>query len=133
MSKPEKLIEPLMLSITAVFAPIKGLLITTAVMIAVDLITGIMAALKRQEKITSSGLRRTISKIFVYEVAIMMAYLAEHYISDILPFVKLVSAVVALVELKSILENLNTVNGDNSLKILVDKLGSTNATDTDKS
>jgi len=121
-----KWIEVVLLSAAAIFAPIKGLLLTTGIMIFADLITGIIAASKRKEPITSSGLRRTLTKLAVYEAAIMLAFLAEHYMSDVLPFVKMCAAMVAIVELKSIYENLNSASGMNLLKQLIDKLGSDN-------
>lgn len=115
-----------LLSLIAVFAPIKALLLTTGVMLFADLVTGVWASIKRKEPITSAGLRRTVTKLFVYEAAIMLAFLAEHYMSDILPFVKMASAMISIVELKSIYENLNEISGSPLLKNLVDKLGSTN-------
>lgn len=121
-----KWIEAVVLMLVAIFAPIQSLLITTGVMIFVDLVTGVWAAKKRGEIITSAGLRRTITKMLVYEATIMLAFLAEHYMSDILPFVKMASAMVSVVELKSIYENLNSISGLDLLKSLIDKLGSSN-------
>lgn len=126
MDKIFKWLEVSVLSIAAIFAPIKTLLLTTAVMIILDLITGVIAAHKRGEPITSAGLRRTISKIFVYEAALMIAYLGETYMSDILPFVKLASGMIAMVEIKSIYENLSTFTGAPAIKAIIDKLGSAN-------
>lgn len=119
-----KYAEALGLSLLAIFAPIQSLLLTTGVMILADLITGIMAARKRKEPISSSGFRRTLVKIFVYESALMIAYLAEHYMSDALPFVKVASSMISLVEIKSIYENLNIISGSNLLKALLDSLNS---------
>lgn len=126
MAKYLKVAEAFILSILAIFAPIKAMLITTGIMILADLITGVIAARRRNEEITSAGLRRSITKLVVYEAALMLAYLAEHYLSDILPFVKMASALIAVVELKSIYENLNSASGMNLLKELIDKLGSKN-------
>lgn len=112
------------ISVMGVFAPIQSLLLTTGVMIMADLVTGVMAARKRGEKITSGGFRRTLVKIFVYELALMLAFLAEKYMSDLLPFVKIASSMISLVELTSIYENLNSISGMNLLKGLIDKLGS---------
>lgn len=123
-----KWLEGFIVSIFSIFAPIQSILATSAVMIMSDLITGVMAAKKRGEPITSAGLRRTISKLFTYELAIMFAFLAEHYISNVLPFVKMASAMVSLVELKSIYENLNSLSSDNLLKGLINKIGSDNQT-----
>ena len=126
MEKLIKLLEVIIISIAAVFAPIKSLLLTTGVMIFVDLISGVWAAHKRGEEITSSGIRRTVTKIFVYEAALMLAFLAETYISDVLPFIKMASAMVAITEIKSVYENLNDISGGQLLKDLIDNLGSKN-------
>lgn len=127
-----KIIRGSVIAIFAIFAPIGHLLLTTAVMIFIDLITGIMAAKKRGEAITSAGLRRTLSKLFVYEVSILLAFLAETYMSDVLPFVKLASAMVTLVELQSVYENLNEISGTKLLQVLMDKIGSENIDRTKK-
>lgn len=126
MEKILKWVEVILISALAVFAPIYHLLLTTGVLIVVDLVTGIWSASNRKEPITSAGLRRTVTKLFVYEVAIMLAYLTEHYMSDIIPFVKMASAMVSLVELKSVYENLNDISGSDLLKVLITKLGSEN-------
>lgn len=126
MDKVLKWSEAGFIAIAAIFAPISSLLITTAAMILIDLITGIMAAKKRGEPVTSAGLRRTITKLFVYEAALMLAFIVEHYMSDVIPFVKTASAMVALVEIKSVYENLNDISGMDLLKTLIDKLGSSN-------
>lgn len=110
----------------AIFAPIQSLLMTTGIMIFIDFITGVLAAKKRGEPITSAGFRRSLTKIFVYEAALMLAFLAETYMSDILPFVKMAAAMISIVELKSIYENLNGISGEDLLKGLIDKLGSAN-------
>lgn len=130
MEKLLKWTEAGVISLLAIFAPIHSLLLTTGVMIFADLFTGIIAAYKRGEKITSGGIRRTLTKMFVYEAALMLAFLAEHYMSDILPFVKMASGMIALVELKSIYENLNSISGGELLKSLIDKLGSANQSGT---
>lgn len=115
-----------LLSAVAIFAPIHALLLTTGAMIFADLVTGIWAASKRGEPITSAALRRTVTKIFVYESALMLAFLAETYMSDILPFVKMASATITIVEMKSIYENLDEISGNQLLKVIIDKLGSAN-------
>ena len=121
-----KYLKPLFISIAAIFAPIQALLFTTGVMVFADLVTGVLAASKRGEPISSAGLRRSVSKILVYEAALMLAFLAERYMSDILPFVKMAAALITVVELKSVYENLSVVSGNPALKVLVDKLGSAN-------
>lgn len=122
-----KYIEALLLSCLAVFAPIKAMLIVTGVLIFADLITGVWAASKRKEPITSAGLRRTLTKVGVYEAALCLGYLAEHFMLEgTVPVTKIVSGLIGLVELKSCYENLNVISGADLLKTAIDRLGSDN-------
>jgi len=114
-------------SMAAVFAPIKAVILVTGLLIFFDLVTGIWAAKKKGQKITSAGLRRTITKIFVYNAAIMLGFLAETYMLDgFIPISKISSGLIAVVEMASLLENLNTINGSPIFKDLINKLGSIN-------
>ena len=117
----------LLLSTLAVFAPIKALLLVTGILIFSDLISGILAAIKKGQKISSAGMRRTITKVAVYNAAIMLGFLTETYMLDgFLPLSKIVSGLISVVEFKSILENLDVVNGNPIFKSLIEKLGSIN-------
>lgn len=111
----------------AVFAPIQGTLVTVFILILADLIFGIFAAHKRKETITSAGIRRTVTKLLVYEITIMLCFLTETYLIDgLLPITKMVAGVVGMVEIKSIIEHVNEVHGSNIFKDIILKLGSTN-------
>ena len=118
----------------SVFAPIEGVLGTVLAMLFIDLITGVLAARKRGEKITSRGLRRSVSKFFIYEVAIAAAFLCETYlIGASLPVLKMVSSLIGIVELKSVLENLDTIQGESFFRSIVNKLNSQGAKPTNES
>lgn len=111
----------------AALAPIHALMISVGFLILADLITGIWAAIKRKEKIKSSTMRRVISKICVYNVAVISGFLVEQYMLDsFLPISKIVASVIGLVELKSILENGNDILGTPIFKTILSKLGSDN-------
>jgi len=117
----------LLLSTVAIFAPIKALLLVTGLLIFSDLVTGILAARKKKKKITSAGLRRTVTKIAIYNTAIILGFLTEKYILDgFLPLSKIAAGLISVVELKSVLENLDAVNGSSIFKTLIEKLGSIN-------
>lgn len=104
---------------------------TAAVLIVMDLILGVWAARKRGEPITSAGLRRTITKLCVYELGVIVAFLGEHFLlSDSIPLIKLAGAAIALVEIKSIVESLNDINGSPVFASLISALGSKNDSDT---
>jgi hypothetical protein len=122
-----KHISPLLISTVAVFAPVKALIIVAGVLIFADLITGILAARKKGQEIKSAGLRRTVTKVFVYEAAIMLGFLVEHYmIADFFPVSKIAAGLISVVEFKSILENLDVINGNPVFRSLIEKLGSVN-------
>lgn len=122
-----KYLQPLIVSTLAVFAPIKAILLVTIFLVLADLLSGIFAAKKRGEPISSAGLRRTISKFLVYNLAVISGFLVETYmISDLLPISKLIAGVISMVELKSILENLNVINGTDIFKTVLNSLGSKN-------
>lgn len=111
----------------AALAPIKMVMITVGVLIMADLVTGIWAALKRGEKVSSAAMRRTISKMFIYQLAVICGFMLETYILDgIVPVAKIVAGVIGMVEFKSILENSNHIVGGDLFKIVIAKLGSDN-------
>lgn len=115
------------LVVLAILAPIQAVIIAVGVLVIGDMITGIWAAHKRAEPLTSAGLRRTVSKLVIYQIAIITGFIVEHYLAgDIIPIVKLIGGVIGMVELKSILENANTVVGVDIFKAIVQKLGSQN-------
>ncbi len=122
-----KYLQAVLVATVSIFAPIQAILVTTSVMILGDFITGVLAARKRGEEITSAGFRRSISKLLVYEVALMMGFLAERYMIDFIPVTKMISSLVALTEIKSIYENLDSIQGGKLLESIITKLGSDNA------
>ena len=120
---PVKLVTAAAIALLGLIAPIKGMLIAALALCGADLVTGLLAARKRGEPIVSGKLRRTVVKMLVYEGAILGAYVAQHFlIGDELPVVNWCAGVVGLVELKSLLENLNTLSGQDLLKAVLDKL-----------
>lgn len=117
----------LLLSIVTVFSPVKHVMLVTLAMICIDLVTGILAAKKQAVPVSSSGLRRTVSKVFVYELTIAMGFLVETYMTGpFIPIVKIITSFIGLTELKSVMENLDVINGSSLLKSIIEKLGSSN-------
>lgn len=115
------------LSVVAIFAPIKSILLTVGVLIFADLILGMLCARKRTEPISSAALRRTVSKLFIYQATICLGFLCEFYLTgSLLPISKLVAGAIGLVEFKSILESADELNGGSVFKALIARLGSSN-------
>jgi len=107
----------------SILAPIQSLIVASFALIGVDFITGIMAAVKQKTPITSSEMKRTVGKIFLYELAIIISFVAEKYLlGGIMPVSKLVAGFIGATELKSVLENIDILNGQSLFTSLVTKL-----------
>lgn len=110
-------------SLSAIFAPAKGMLLTALLLIVVDLVTGILAARKRKETINSMGIGRTVVKLVVYELAIGLAFLTQTYLTGPgIPCASIVASLVGTTELLSCMENINELSGGQLLKAILDKL-----------
>lgn len=118
------------ISIAAIFSPIKELIVVTIILILVDLISGVLAARKKQQVINSAGLRRTFTKFTVYLTGICIGFLVEKYMLEgFIPVAKIAAALISVVEMKSVLENLDIINGSPVFTALIKKLGSVNDLD----
>jgi len=106
--------------IGAFFLPISGILFLIGFAIVLDTLTGIWKAKKLKIKITSRKLSAIISKLMLYEVAVIGFYLIDYFIlNDIilkffsvpLMLTKILSLVLCSIEVISISENYKAVKG----------------------
>lgn len=98
--------------IVAALAPVHAAMGTVFLVIVVDLLSGIIAASRREEKIVSYKLKKTIIKVAVYELAIVLAFIIGEYLTGpTVPVLNMVASVIGLTEFKSILENFQSING----------------------
>jgi len=104
----------------AFFLPISGILFLIGFAIVLDTITGLWKAKKLKIKITSRKLSAIISKLMLYEVAVIGFYLIDYFIlNDIimkffsvpLMLTKILSLVLCSIEVISISENYKAVKG----------------------
>lgn len=100
-------------------SPVHGIIVTMVFLIVVDFITGSYAAIKKHIPIRSSRIGHTISKFFIYNLVILAAYFLEKHIVKEVPFLKIIAGFIAIAEIKSILENFNTIYGVNPFKALI--------------
>lgn len=115
-------LKTLLVSLAAVLAPVKAVMLGAGFLIFADLISGLWRAWKEKESITSSGFRRTVTKIVAYELAIVTALVMETYLLDGVPIIKIVASMIAMTEGKSIMENLSIVTGVDFIKALLEKI-----------
>lgn len=106
--------------IGAFFLPISGILFLIGFAILVDTLTGIWKAKKLKIKITSRKLSAIVSKMILYEIAVIGFYLIDYFIlNDIiltffsvpLMLTKILSLVLVSIEVMSINENYKAVKG----------------------
>ena len=95
------------------FVPIKGFLLFVIAVTFADMVTGIKAARKEGQKISSKGMYRTVEKIVTYYVGIMIFELAKITFSLPVPITYMVAFLIATVELYSISENIKRITGVN--------------------
>jgi phage-related holin len=98
----------------AYFSPIVPALATCGLLVAVDTITGIIAARKRGEKIQSKALYRIAPKLLSYNLLIITGFTVQNHMGvSWIPFTDISTGVIALIEFKSILENVGSIIGKN--------------------
>ena len=101
-----------LLASLAVFLPIKELMLTIGFLVGADMVVGIWKALKLKQRIRSRRMSDTITKLLLYQIAIMSGFLIETFIiAELIPITKLVATVVAVIEFKSIIESIESVTG----------------------
>ena len=106
--------------ISTFFLPITGILFLIGFAIVIDTITGIWKSKKLGVPITSRKLSAIISKLMLYEVAVILFYLIDRFIlNDIiltffsvpLMLTKILALVLVSIETISISENYKAVKG----------------------
>ena len=118
--------KALLLSVIVFFTPIIPMMVLVGCFIAADTITGVWGALKQGEKITSNKLSNLISKSFLYQGALMLAFgldvvllggggiiIATDYILS-----KILLTAITFIEIKSIDENFEIITGTSLLSHL---------------
>ena len=91
--------------------PIKGFLLFCVAVVFADTITGIKAARKEGQKISSKGLYRTTEKIVVYFVAILIFEGAKNTFDIPFPITYMVAMMISGTELFSVAENIKRITG----------------------
>jgi len=120
LSSIQKSSLQLLAVVSTFFLPITGILFLIGFAIVIDTITGIWKAKKLGIPITSRKLSAIISKLMLYEIAVILFYLIDRFIlNDIiltffsvpLMLTKILSLVLVSIEVISISENYKAVKG----------------------
>lgn len=104
--------DSIIITLMAFFAPTVPLLLSIGFLVGVDFIFGIYRAWKTNQEITSRKMSKTITKIFLYNMAILSVWVLEkNIIGSEIPITKIVAGMICLVETKSIDETFKLVFG----------------------
>ena len=99
-----------LLACFSIFLPIKPLIITVGFLCISDMVVGIWKALKKKEPISSKRMSDTITKLMLYQLAIVSGFLIEKYvIEELVPITKTIGTVISIIEFKSIIESIESV------------------------
>ena len=109
----ESTIKYLGAALLGIIAPVQAVMLTVGFLIFVDTLTGIMAAKKRGENLSSSGFRRVVNKMLTYQLAVLSGFFVETYIGVGFPITKAVAGAIAISELSSVMENVQAITGVN--------------------
>lgn len=113
---------PIFSVLLAFIVPIKPLMLIVGFSIFIDTIFGIVKARKLKQKVISKKLSRIVSKMVLYELAILLFFCIEKYIigdfiglitSIPLILTKIVTATLVTIEIVSINENYEVISGVN--------------------
>jgi phage-related holin len=95
------------------FAEIQGALLAIGFLIMSDTITGVWASWKvnGRKSVTSRKMGRVVTKLILYPLAIIVAKVAEEYLSPLIPWTEVTMGILAVVEVKSVFENISGILG----------------------
>jgi len=103
--------------------PVHAAMATVIGLPLVDLALGLVVSYRTRKPITSSGLKRTVAKIFLYEMATVLAFVVESYMTgSLIPCIRMVTGLIGMTELKSCLEHLDSLGGQPLFVTLLGKL-----------
>ena len=97
------------LSIVAFFQPIYIMWLLLFMSVGIDCISGIVAARKRKERISSFRLKDTIIKLFLYVSLVAIIYGIEVVCLWGLPLSNIVAAFILFAEAVSVAENIDVI------------------------
>lgn len=113
----------LWIGIVAFLTPLFPMALLVSTLIGTDFVFGLYRAYKTQEQINSRKMGHTISKMFLYNMAVLSVFMLEKIIVGTdMQFTKIAVGVIAMVELKSIDESFRILYGFSIYESLIERL-----------
>ncbi len=112
----------LLLSLLAFIAPVQQLMIAIGTIILIDFVLGVTMARKRGIPITSREAKRTIVKMFLYQLTVLTGFILDTFFIPGDLVVRVCAMAIGLIEAKSIFEKIYGLTGLNVWDLLKEKL-----------
>lgn len=110
----QQLFSVLSTSLASLFVfltPIRELIYATGALLIIDFILGVLSSRKRGIGFNSKDGKKTIVKMFIYEIAILTGFLLDKYFVPGNVIVRVVMMAIGLIESQSIFENIYILTG----------------------
>jgi len=104
--------------ILTLLTPISTEMIAVGVLIIIDLLFGITASIYNGIKFESKKLKFSAVKMLIYNLLIISSFVAETYMAEDIPFIKVCLAFLATIEITSIGESFQKITGLSFIKFL---------------
>ena len=106
--------------VLAFFEPLWVLMLWFFIFVLCDMVTGISASIKERKIITSNKLSRTIKKLLMYTMVIVLVHAIDKDMLVVvdLGLAKICATIICGIELYSILENCYRITGNKVFKVL---------------
>ena len=104
------------------FQPTLEFMLLVGFFVVMDTVTGMAAAFKLGEELTSKKFRAVFPKFIIYGCAVLVAHVLQRQFFPDFPAMKIVAGFVAYSELMSIDENIQKITGVSVFKFFIKKL-----------
>lgn len=118
----QKYFFPILSWLLIYFYPTAQFILLIGFFVTMDTITGMLAARKEGQEITSKKFREVIRKFVVYSAAILTAHVIQMQFFPEFPATKMIGGLIAYSELMSIDENIARITGVSLFKFFIKKL-----------
>ena len=106
--------------IMSFFEPLWILMLWFFIFVGCDLVTGVSAAIKEGQIITSHKLQKTIRKLLMYMMAIVLCHAIDTYMVTLVELgaARVIATIICGIELYSIFENCYRITGNRVFRLL---------------
>lgn len=104
-------IKSLLFSLIILISPIKEAIFAISFLISADLVMGIIASYKVDEKFSFKKIESTLIKVLVYNLLLIVSFVSEEYLMEYVPIIKICLSFLCIAEITSIGRNFQKITG----------------------